>query len=185
MFINFNTYFFLTQLVNVVWETSTFSLRENPEYYITYSITWGLTSYKCWKTSYQVGDKYPKRKLLGTYQNKKLAVESLTNVSSRLLDYAPKGWFVFCTRFHTPFGLETWIDFDKKIISLEDKEIEISLAHELGHLRAFERGLNRSDEVLAWQLGEEIWVDCFGTTPPEEFYIHKRKSLATYGIIVN
>ena len=79
MFINFNTYFFLTQLVNVVWETSTFSLRENPEYYITYSITWGLTSYKCWKTSYQVGDNYPKRKLLGTYQNKKLPIHSLTN----------------------------------------------------------------------------------------------------------
>lgn len=60
-----------------------------------------------------------------------------------------------------------------------------TLAHELGHIIAYERQLDHSDEVLAWDLGEKLLKQQFGVSEVpmyKEFIDTKFECLESYGI---
>lgn len=62
------------------------------------------------------------------------------------------------------------------------RDYQSALAHELGHVVAYQKGLDHSNEVLAWDLAQELYTEVYNQQPPTNFYQTRREALATYGI---
>lgn len=55
-----------------------------------------------------------------------------------------------------------------------------ALAHELGHLVAYQENEDYKDEVLAWEIGEELYRDLYGKSPDPDFVEVREFALQTY-----
>jgi hypothetical protein len=61
----------------------------------------------------------------------------------------------------------------------EDIVLRAILAHEYGHVFAFYKNQDNSDEELAWKFGEDI----FYHGPPDPFKKVRAYALASYGLV--
>lgn len=57
------------------------------------------------------------------------------------------------------------------------------LCHELGHLHAWRSGLDHFDEVLAWDLGEEIYKKLYPGKSLRRMRLIRKFYLKSYGIV--
>lgn len=88
----------------------------------------------------------------------------------------------------------TAADCEEGIIHINDDDVEelsakfgdlaevYAYCHEAGHILNYRNNLDKTDEVLAWETGKDIYLSIYGNKPGIAWYTMRAHMLSTYGL---